>query len=986
MKHAWLFAIGAALVAAPPASAQYREQVAAEIEEWKEVLAEDGYRLIDDSKIGTLNAGASETVRLDLAPGMSYTIVGGCDADCGDIDLFLTDASGNEIDTDIQDDDYPMVVTERGGSYGLRVSMVSCSSEPCHWGIGVFASGGTSQNASGSNDKTVGGGTFSGTLQAGDATLTGGEYTDRHSFRVNAGQRVVADLHSSDFDTYLILQQPNGEQTDNDDFEGALDHSQVDLVANETGTWTALVTSYEPDETGSYDLTVSTGESNASGAVAGLAGARYETGQLARGDDTLRTGEYNDEYSLQGEAGDQVIVDLRSTDFDPYLFIEVPGDEQFDNDDHEGDATRSLLSLTLKQGGTVTVNVTSYQPGETGAYDLKIESGTVAQSVAAAGSRNERGELVQGDETLRSGEFADRYEFDALPGQRVTVDLQSPDFDTYVILIDPRGEQEENDDTDRPGHSVVEADITEAGTYAVLVTSYSEGETGGYELRLDFGGESSGPVAGRDVVRIAPGDEMTGRLEEGDGQLAYGAYRDLFVFEGSAGQQVQVDMQSAEFDTYLRMVTPAGDTLRNDDFERSSERSRIELALEQTGRYRIMATSYSGGLTGRYSLSLGMSGAAAGAGTGTTMLTLGQNATGQLAADDRADDTGKYRDEYVFDGQRGQGITVDLQSSDFDTYLQLVAPSGRMVENDDYQENISRSLVEEVLSEDGRWRVIVTSYDIGETGSYRLAISGGAPGGAVAGGNSSGGRVFGVFAGISEYGGRASNLAYTAEDAIRVRDAMLSGGGMREQDGILLTDAQATVGSIRGAIRQVAAQAGPDDTFVFFYSGHGGRIPRPGGHQPTDPDGLDETLEFYDAGMTDDDFDAILSEVNAGKIIIVLDACFSGGFAKDVISVPGRMGLFSSEEDVTSSVAVKFRAGGFLAVFVADAIAEGLADQDGDGGVSAIELSQYVHERYSADVKSSGPGDFVRTGGPQLGYQHLVVDRGSISPYEILFR
>ena len=104
-----------------------------------------------------------------------------------------------------------------------------------------------------------------------------------------------------------------------------------------------------------------------------------------------------------------------------------------------------------------------------------------------------------------------------------------------------------------------------------------------------------------------------------------------------------------------------------------------------------------------------------------------------------------------------------------------------------------------------------------------------------------------------------------------------------------------------------------------------------------------------------------------------------------MISVPGRTGLFSSEEDVTSSVAAKFRAGGYLAVFLADAIGDGLADADDDGQISAIELSQYIHERYRTDLKSGGPGDFVRTGGPQLGHQHLVVDRGSIGPREILF-
>jgi hypothetical protein len=149
---------------------------------------------------------------------------------------------------------------------------------------------------------------------------------------------------------------------------------------------------------------------------------------------------------------------------------------------------------------------------------------------------------------------------------------------------------------------------------------------------------------------------------------------------------------------------------------------------------------------------------------------------------------------------------------------------------------------------------------------------------------------------------------------------------------------------------------------------------------------MDETIELYDGPLTDDEMNRMFDGVGAGVSLVVLDACFSGGFAKDVISAPGRMGLFSSEEDVTSSVAAKFRAGGYLAVFLADAVGDGRADADGDGGVSAIELSQYLHERYRADVKSASPGDYVRTGGPQLGHQHLVVDRGSIGPYDVLFR
>jgi hypothetical protein len=148
---------------------------------------------------------------------------------------------------------------------------------------------------------------------------------------------------------------------------------------------------------------------------------------------------------------------------------------------------------------------------------------------------------------------------------------------------------------------------------------------------------------------------------------------------------------------------------------------------------------------------------------------------------------------------------------------------------------------------------------------------------------------------------------------------------------------------------------------------------------------LDETLELHDGAITDDEMRDLLDAVPADRTILLLDACFSGGFSKDVISVPGRMGMFSSEEDVTSAVAAKFRAGGYLALFVADGIGEHLADGDGNGELTALELSQYVHERYRADVKS-GTNEFVRTGGPQSGYQHLVVDRGSIGPYDVILR
>ena len=129
-------------------------------------------------------------------------------------------------------------------------------------------------------------------------------------------------------------------------------------------------------------------------------------------------------------------------------------------------------------------------------------------------------------------------------------------------------------------------------------------------------------------------------------------------------------------------------------------------------------------------------------------------------------------------------------------------------------------------------------------------------------------------------------------------------------------------------------------------------------------------------------FNTLLGTVHSGTQLIVVDACFSGGLAKDIISHPGRMGMFSSEEDVTSAVAAKFRAGGYLSVFFFDSLMEPYADADEDGRLCALEISHYISERYRAQVK--GPQDWVSTS-QNLGYQKLVVDRGSIGPYDTVF-
>lgn len=110
----------------------------------------------------------------------------------------------------------------------------------------------------------------SGSLESGDATLNSGEYADTYTVDVQEGQTIFVDLRATgDFDPYIIVRAPSGEQFENDDYEGDRTRSRVEEVAGESGAWRVIATSFEPGETGNYDITIRTGAGSGSGSSGG---------------------------------------------------------------------------------------------------------------------------------------------------------------------------------------------------------------------------------------------------------------------------------------------------------------------------------------------------------------------------------------------------------------------------------------------------------------------------------------------------------------------------------------------------------------------------------------------------------------------------------------------------------------------------------------------------------------------------------------------
>lgn len=103
-------------------------------------LAGRGYNLEEEIS-GALEEGRSETHDIRLRGGRAYAILGTCDNDCGDLDLYLVDDDGNEIDSDTSTDDFPIVrySPRRSGDFRVRIRMYECDSEPCYFAVGIYS-------------------------------------------------------------------------------------------------------------------------------------------------------------------------------------------------------------------------------------------------------------------------------------------------------------------------------------------------------------------------------------------------------------------------------------------------------------------------------------------------------------------------------------------------------------------------------------------------------------------------------------------------------------------------------------------------------------------------------------------------------------------------------------------------------------------------------------------------------------------------------
>lgn len=157
---------------------------------------------------------------------------------------------------------------------------------------------------------------------------------------------------------------------------------------------------------------------------------------------------------------------------------------------------------------------------------------------------------------------------------------------------------------------------------------------------------------------------------------------------------------------------------------------------------------------------------------------------------------------------------------------------------------------------------------------------------------------------------------------------------------MVLKDEMATGKNIRRRMKEFYSRVKKNDVVVFFFSGHGIKS------------GFCAQDYFQSEGgaLWYDDIKEIFHGIEAHGKIIMADACYSGKLRskRDTTTVPMQLGdskqqvmLFLSSRGEEVSYESPSMQNGYFTTYLVEAL-RGAADANGNGKVTAIELSNYV--------------------------------------------
>jgi len=223
-------------------------------------------------------------------------------------------------------------------------------------------------------------------------------------------------------------------------------------------------------------------------------------------------------------------------------------------------------------------------------------------------------------------------------------------------------------------------------------------------------------------------------------------------------------------------------------------------------------------------------------------------------------------------------------------------------------------------------------------------------------------------------------LRYTVADAEAFSQVLVERGGFKKGNILLLTDKtdrKPTLRDMKWALGTfLARSAKKEDLVVIFYAGHGAPEVDPRG---AEPDGLAKYLvpsdadpnDLYSTALPMDELQIIFDRIEAERVVVFLDACYSGAaggrtFASkrtralrvddlflDRLARSRGRAIITASRSSEVSIEVPELGHGLFTHYLLQGL-RGAADLDRDGVVVLQELYTYLEQQVSQKSRASG--------------------------------
>lgn len=430
---------------------------------------------------------------------------------------------------------------------------------------------------------------------------------DRDWFRIRLeeGQSyrftLVGDGANALGDPLIRLFGADGEELAMDDDGGGGLNAYLEFTAPRTGNYYVEARGYSDDATGGYALAALAGDipNDASTNLSLSAEGDYREGVLSPAGD-------RDWYRIDLQEGQGLRIALNSAGggdalSDPYLVLYGPDSAELARDDDGGEGLNAWLEHQATTSGPHYVEVRGFSDDAAGRYAISVTAGEIGASPDGAEYLMPNGEGRAS--VIGANDDVDWFAIELIEGRpyRFYLDGIDPDplVDPMLTLYDAEGNQVAADDDGGAGlNSHLTFASTTGGTYFAAASSFGEGGTGRYFLRV-VDTDVPGNIY-TDETLDAGSDDRVSRIDM-PGDLDY------FRVELESGVRYVIDVRGHGdhplADPFLAILNSENERITSDDDGGPGLDARLRFTPEQSGAYYIQASGL-GGSTGWYQVQI----------------------------------------------------------------------------------------------------------------------------------------------------------------------------------------------------------------------------------------------------------------------------------------------------------------------------------------------------------------------------------------------